>query len=349
MTSSWTQYPYTEAQLSEMLPHTAAIASFRALLPPLLSLYPSSYPLHQALHCDRACYRWLKARSFSPSSALSMLKEALAYRAQHSLDTILTTPFPLAIPLRRLSHDSWHHTDLTGHPIFIERFGHADLPSLTALATPSERLHYHHFVSEYVQRILLPSASARAGHLVDSITSIFDMHGFSRATITTANYQHVSSTIKVAALLYPELMSACYIINAPWVFSMGWGMVKGMIDEQTRAKIAIVSGDMSAVKGVEGRIRLDKVPAGLGGTCRCGGGGKAVSGEDDGCGGCMWDSEEGRRFEEWVRAHEGVGEDRQASRKGSDSLGEMEREYSSHERRLSQSSTMHTTLIQSSA
>lgn len=54
------------------------------------------------------------------------------------------------------------------------------------------------------------------------------------------------------------------IVNAPWTFSAAWSVIKGWLDENTRKKIQIVSGDpkQELVKYVD----IDQIPVFLGGN-----------------------------------------------------------------------------------
>ncbi len=38
---------------------------------------------------------------------------------------------------------------------------------------------------------------------------------------------------------YPEIMGNLYIVNAPYIFTGAWTVVKGFLDERTRNKIKI--------------------------------------------------------------------------------------------------------------
>jgi len=318
---SFIKHPYTAAMQAEVAPHLPAIATFRSLIAPLIPQYPESFPLSQCIHDDRACYRWLKARHFNPVQATAMMTSALQYRAQHQLDTILSRPFPKAEQIRLGSRDSWHGHDKEGRPILISRFGSVDAAALHLMATDEERVTYHHYVSEFMHRIVLPQASARCGHLVDSFSCLFDMQGFSTALITKHSYNFVSATIRINSLLYPEAMGQCLIVNCPFVFAMGWNMVKAAIDDVTRSKIVIVRG--LGQERISALIDAQELPEFLGGKCRC-----------QGEGGCMVSSEMDVRFGSWLRQHDDCGrgcEETVVGRKGSNGSdgGETEAEYSS--------------------
>ena len=49
-----------------------------------------------------------------------------------------------------------------------------------------------------------------------------------------------SAGMKIAQDYYPETMGAAYVVNAPALFSGLYNMVKGFVDEATRAKVRIM-------------------------------------------------------------------------------------------------------------
>ena len=70
--------------------------------------------------------------------------------------------------------------------------------------------------------------------------------------------------------LYPETAGSTWIINAPRVFSMVWSVVKGWIDERTRSKVQILSGDGSEeIRRVLGEEVFQNLPKEIGGECQC--------------------------------------------------------------------------------
>lgn len=57
-----------------------------------------------------------------------------------------------------------------------------------------------------------------------------------------------------------------FIVNAPMLFTGVWAVVKGFIDEKTRAKITIKGGKYPELLEV---VEPDNLPDFLGGTCTC--------------------------------------------------------------------------------
>jgi hypothetical protein len=51
----------------------------------------------------------------------------------------------------------------------------------------------------------------------------------------------VQKASKISQDYYPEMLGRLYIVNAPYVFSACWTVVKGWLDEKTRKKITVMS------------------------------------------------------------------------------------------------------------
>jgi hypothetical protein len=62
-------------------------------------------------------------------------------------------------------------------------------------------------------------------------------------------------------------MGQMFIVNAPFLFTGVWAIVKGFLDERTRNKIKILGG--SYQKELFAVADPENVPDFLGGTCKC--------------------------------------------------------------------------------
>ncbi|PSN33532.1 hypothetical protein C0J52_23433 [Blattella germanica] len=68
---------------------------------------------------------------------------------------------------------------------------------------------------------------------------------------------------------YPEILKACYIINAPKVFSIAFSVVKNFLNEYTLRKIQIIKSDPNKWKPVlQSMIECDQMPAHYGGSLK---------------------------------------------------------------------------------
>lgn len=72
---------------------------------------------------------------------------------------------------------------------------------------------------------------------------------------------------QVGSDYYPEIMGNVIVTNTPMVFTALWAVMKGFLDEKTRAKIKLVGGNFKP-KLLE-FIDDENIPEFLGGKCTC--------------------------------------------------------------------------------
>lgn len=217
---------------------------------------------------DRACVRFLFARGSDLEKASIMLKEATEYRKKMKTDEILDAPFPLAAQIKQNYHHCYHGFDKEGRPVYYEQTGMLDIPLLTKLWTPEQMLSYHTHNTEYNRRVLFPAASVRAGKKIDQLCSIIDLNGLGRHHLTKTAYGFLSSVSKVDQLIYPEVLGRMVIINAGFVFSIAWAIIKPWLEERTKSKISITRGD--GKEELLKYIDAEQLPRQFGGKCGCG-------------------------------------------------------------------------------
>ena len=164
-----------------------------------------------------------------------------------------------------------HKTDKLGRPIFIARIGTSDPTALFgnfSMQTIERELMYGF---EIAQRLRYPALSLISGKRIETACSIFDLKGKSVSEIfgkDTREMLKMASTI--ANDNYPETMGVSFILNAPMLFKGVWAVIKGFLDEKTRAKIKILGTDY--LDTVLEYVDIDNLPKFLGGNCECEGG-----------------------------------------------------------------------------
>jgi len=89
------------------------------------------------------------------------------------------------------------------------------------------------------------------------------MTGFSISMMNKRVHGLVKTASKISADNYPEIMGHMMIVNAPYLFSGVWSMIKGWIDEKTRNKIQIIGGGYT--KKLLEHIDEDQLASFLGG------------------------------------------------------------------------------------
>ena len=59
----------------------------------------------------------------------------------------------------------------------------------------------------------------------------------------SASMKMLSHSITLCQAHYPEDLAQTFVINAPPHFNVAWNILKGVMNERTRAKIQVSSGD----------------------------------------------------------------------------------------------------------
>lgn len=183
--------------------------------------------------------RFLKARDWNVEKAHKMLVDCLTWRVQNEIDNILAKPI-LPAELYRKVRDS-QLIGLSGYsneglPVIAVGVGHSTYDKAS--------VHYyvqsHIQMNEYRDRVVLPMASQKYGRPINTCLKVLDMTGLKLSSLNQVKLLTVISTID--DLNYPEKTDTYYIVNAPYIFSACWKVVKPLLQERTRKKIQVLSG-----------------------------------------------------------------------------------------------------------
>ncbi|XP_011095896.1 phosphatidylinositol/phosphatidylcholine transfer protein SFH2 [Sesamum indicum] len=217
-----------------------AIDQFEALMEEEVdeSLKRTFQNIHQGYPCE-TLMRFLKAREGNVTRAHKMLVDCLNWRIQNDIDDMLAKPI-VPIELYRGIRDS-QLIGLSGYtneglPVFAVGVG------LSTFDRAS--VHYyvqsHIQINEYRDRVILPAATKKYGRHVSKCIKILDMTGLKLSALNQIKLMTIISSID--DLNYPEKTLTYYIVNAPYVFSACWKVVKPLLQERTRRKINVLSG-----------------------------------------------------------------------------------------------------------
>lgn len=183
--------------------------------------------------------RFLKARDWNVEKAHKMLVDSLNWRVQNEIDNILTKPIVPA-ELYRKVRDS-QLVGLSGYskeglPIVAVGVGHSTYDKAS--------VHYyvqsHIQMNEYRDRVVLPYASRKYGRLISTCVKVLDMTGLKFSALNQIKLLTVITTID--DLNYPEKTDTYFIVNAPYIFSACWKVVRPLLQERTRKKIQVLQG-----------------------------------------------------------------------------------------------------------
>ena len=220
--------------------------------------------------------RFLRARKLNVSKALAMFRETLEWRAAEDADALMRAPLVLDEfrENAKLYPASYHGRDVHGRPVYIERTGTAKFAEVIRRIGADGFLRMHLRAMEYQARVLLPAASADAGEAVTQMCNVIDVSNLSLYD-TVSRSEVLAAVRKIADVdqkHYPENLGVTLVCNAPWSFQAAWAVVRPFLDAKTAAKFVVVGAGASGVAELEKTLGKGRVPAFLGGTCRCEGG-----------------------------------------------------------------------------
>ncbi|KAL3820847.1 hypothetical protein ACJIZ3_006752 [Penstemon smallii] len=183
--------------------------------------------------------RFLKARDGNVTKAHKMLVDCLEWRLQNDIDDMLAKPI-VPVELYRGIRDS----QLIG----LSGYSNEGLPvfAVGAGMTTFDKASVHYYVQSHIQineyrdRVILPAATKKHGTHISKCIKVLDMTGLKLSALNQIKLMTIISSID--DLNYPEKTQTYYVVNAPYVFSACWKVVKPLLQERTRRKIDVLSG-----------------------------------------------------------------------------------------------------------
>lgn len=230
----------------------------------------ANFPWNDERHADPHLLRFLRARKFNIPASKTMIYNFEKWRKDFGVDEIVKDfKFTEKEEVNRYYPQYYHKTDKEGRPVYIEALGQLDVAKLYQVTTEDRLL--KRFVLEYERFISerLPAASAAIGHPVETSCTILDLNNVGLMAFYRVK-DIVNQMSKIGQDYYPECMGKFYIINAPYLFSTVWSVIKGWLDPVTVAKIQIISSGHAQV--LLKQIPAENLPKAFGGTCSCEGG-----------------------------------------------------------------------------
>ncbi|XP_038983868.1 phosphatidylinositol/phosphatidylcholine transfer protein SFH9 isoform X2 [Phoenix dactylifera] len=168
-----------------------------------------------------------------------MLVDSLNWRIQNGIDNILSKPI-IPTDLYRAVRDSQliglSGYSKEGHPVFAIGVGLSTFDKAS--------VHYyvqsHIQINEYRDRVVLPAATKKYGRYIGTCLKVLDMTGLKLSALSQIKLLTIISTVD--DLNYPEKTETYYIVNAPYIFSACWKVVKPLLQERTRRKVRVLQG-----------------------------------------------------------------------------------------------------------
>lgn len=200
----------------------------------------ASFEIMHGGYPDVALLRFLKAREFDVTRAEKMLTDSLRWRVENDIDNILARPILGAQYEKVRASQQYGMTgfDKEGRPVLCVRVG---LSYMDPDVKIEEYVHSHIQHNEYRDRVLLPEASRLRGSPVTTSVKIYDMSGLKLTHLGRMQMHRAVATID--DLNYPEKSEVYYVVNAPSVFGACWKGVKPLLQDRTRKKIQVLTGN----------------------------------------------------------------------------------------------------------
>jgi hypothetical protein len=208
---------------------------------------------------DRYLLRFCRARKFDYPKVQLMFDNFLKWRETNGVDNIAEMDISKIKESAELLPHNYYCLDRKGRPVYIERYGKFDLKEITKVALFDQivdeqfLLRYYIYAYERLLHVVFPEVTKRNnGTVIEQSVTILDLDGLAFTKILSKRneiQQFLKLTSGIAQDNYPEIMGKLFIINAPFLFSMLWSVVKSFLDEKTANKIQIIGRPCSQLGG----------------------------------------------------------------------------------------------------
>ena len=154
---------------------------------------------------------------------------------------------PEIIQLRKNYPHGYHKTDKQGRPIYIERVGFLNPDEVFKFTSEDRLLKYYQSSYENLLSNIFDActefrkkSTGEDGRVAQTLT-ILDLKDVKLGNASKA-YNFVKPASAMAQDNYPEILGNMFIVNAPFLFTGIWAIVKVWIDDKTKEKIKILGG-----------------------------------------------------------------------------------------------------------
>lgn len=189
-------------------------------------------------HDDYYLSRWLRAKNYNLTEAVTMLRTSLQWRNQIKADTLIDEYDPPEVLLKYFPGGLIGH-DKEGCPIWIIPFGNMDIKGLFYSVKKSEFIKYIVKLMESSEQEMRDQ-SERMGKVVDTHSIIFDLENLTMKQVAwKPAIDMITHLVKLFEDNYPERLKKAYVINVPKFFPVAYALVKPVLSDETAKKIHV--------------------------------------------------------------------------------------------------------------
>jgi len=222
---------------------------------------------------DDLLRRFLVARNMNVQKASRMLIDAQGWRIKNAVKVFMAASMDVSsAEYPPVDAEEEVYRALCPHavigkckqhrPIYWEKTGLIRVNKLLQHLTPKKLVKRHVRHMEYLTHLMRKNAAAQVKGIIhkkcgiadEQIVSIIvamaspdylkqvvvmDLEGLSYAP-DSQGISIFRSCMKIDQNFYPERLGVCFIINAPWLFTGVWAMVRHFLDPKTQQKFRII-------------------------------------------------------------------------------------------------------------
>jgi len=214
--------------------------------------------------------RFLRARKYNVVKSFDMLKKDVEWRL---LDNRLTLRNETAQQV--LDGDvnevckyfpAWiQGYDKQSRPVSYRQFGKFEIWNVLKSTTLPRLIRYHAWETEQALKLMY-NKSSEYNYNIETFVVVVDAAGWKMKLATRDAYTFIKGMASTDSDHYPERLGMLIVINAPSMLSVAWKVVKGFLDDVTKAKIKIFSKESEWKPVLFDAIDPDQVPIMYGGT-----------------------------------------------------------------------------------
>lgn len=178
---------------------------------------------------DGLVLRFLRARKWNVRGAYEMLVQCLRWRREIGVRRIMAQGESALNPVLLTSGESyfWKH-DREGRLVIVMRGRLHD----RGAQTHADMVAFTVYQIETGRRLM--------GTRQDTVTLVFDLGD---APLSSFDYGSIQFIVQAMQSYYPESLGKCLLVNAPWLFSGFWRLIRPLLDPVVAAKVHFLGAD----------------------------------------------------------------------------------------------------------
>mmetsp|Transcript_18467 Transcript_18467/g.61850 ORF Transcript_18467/g.61850 Transcript_18467/m.61850 type:complete len:375 (-) Transcript_18467:162-1286(-) len=213
--------------------------------------------------------RHLRAHGWDGQEAEKAVRELQAWREEHQVDALLRLsardvllqdPEPLLahFPHYVAGRDRW------GRPVAWSLYGGFHLKRLLQHTSWPKVLRHHAWEMERLSALLL-RLSLSSGRLVDRVTVVVDLLGFSLTALSSQLVHFLNEVAAMDKKYYADRAGQLLLINAPKALRAVYGRIRKMLDPEGAMEVSILSSEAEWGPRLRALVPEEELPVQYGG------------------------------------------------------------------------------------